>query len=117
MVFTHLPSNLFLILTAFAPTIWVAFGASDPAGPSVADGRADPILLRHGGGPAGGEACRGERYRRASEARVCRRPALVRLAADGIALRLGARSRRYPEGGLRPDAAVAVLGRQAPEEC
>jgi MFS family permease len=26
MVFTHLPSNLFLILTAFAPTIWVAFG-------------------------------------------------------------------------------------------
>nr|WP_244448739.1 MFS transporter [Bosea sp. LC85] len=26
MVFTHLPSNLFLILTAFAPTIWIAFG-------------------------------------------------------------------------------------------
>lgn len=26
MVFTHLPSNLFLILTAFAPTIWMAFG-------------------------------------------------------------------------------------------
>lgn len=26
MVFTHLPSNLFLILTAFAPTVWVAFG-------------------------------------------------------------------------------------------
>jgi MFS family permease len=26
MVFTHLPSSLFLILTAFAPTIWVAFG-------------------------------------------------------------------------------------------
>jgi MFS family permease len=25
MVFTHLPSNLFLILTAFAPTIWTAF--------------------------------------------------------------------------------------------
>ncbi len=26
MVFTHLPSNLFLVLTAFAPTIWIAFG-------------------------------------------------------------------------------------------
>ncbi|MDW6020773.1 MFS transporter [Mesorhizobium sp. BAC0120] len=26
MVFTHLPSNLFLILTAFASTVWVAFG-------------------------------------------------------------------------------------------
>ena len=26
MVFTHLPSSLFLILTAFAPTIWIAFG-------------------------------------------------------------------------------------------
>ena len=26
MVFTHLPANIFLILTAFAPTIWLAFG-------------------------------------------------------------------------------------------
>lgn len=26
MVFTHLPSNLFLVLTAFAPTVWIAFG-------------------------------------------------------------------------------------------
>ena len=26
MVFTHLPANVFLILTAFAPTVWVAFG-------------------------------------------------------------------------------------------
>ena len=26
MVFTHLPSSLFLILTAFAPTVWSAFG-------------------------------------------------------------------------------------------
>jgi inner membrane protein involved in colicin E2 resistance len=26
MVFTHLPSNLFLVLTAFAPTIWIAVG-------------------------------------------------------------------------------------------
>ena len=26
MVFTHLPSNLFLVLTAFAPTVWVALG-------------------------------------------------------------------------------------------
>jgi MFS family permease len=26
MVFTHLPSSLFLILTAFAPTLWTAFG-------------------------------------------------------------------------------------------
>jgi MFS family permease len=25
MVFTHLPSNVFLFLTAFAPTIWIAF--------------------------------------------------------------------------------------------
>ena len=26
MVFTHLPSNLFLVLTAFASTVWIAFG-------------------------------------------------------------------------------------------
>jgi MFS family permease len=26
MVFTHLPSSLFLVLTAFAPTLWMAFG-------------------------------------------------------------------------------------------
>jgi MFS family permease len=26
MVFTHLPSSLFLVLTAFAPTVWSAFG-------------------------------------------------------------------------------------------
>jgi MFS family permease len=26
MVFTHLPSSVFLILTAFAPTVWIAFG-------------------------------------------------------------------------------------------
>jgi MFS family permease len=26
MVFTHLPSSVFLILTAFSPTIWIAFG-------------------------------------------------------------------------------------------
>jgi MFS family permease len=26
MVFTHLPSSLFLILTAFAPNLWIAFG-------------------------------------------------------------------------------------------
>jgi MFS family permease len=26
MVFTHLPSNLFLILTAFASSVWIAFG-------------------------------------------------------------------------------------------
>jgi MFS family permease len=25
MVFTHLPSNLFLVLTAFAPNVWIAF--------------------------------------------------------------------------------------------
>lgn len=25
MVFTHLPANVFLVLTAFAPTVWVAF--------------------------------------------------------------------------------------------
>jgi MFS family permease len=26
MVFTHLPSSVFLVLTAFAPTVWIAFG-------------------------------------------------------------------------------------------
>lgn len=26
MVFTHLPSSVFLVLTAFAPTVWTAFG-------------------------------------------------------------------------------------------
>jgi hypothetical protein len=51
MVFTHLPSNLFLVLTAFAPTIWIAVGLLVLRGVTVPDGRADPLLLRHGGCP------------------------------------------------------------------
>ena len=71
---------------------------ADPPQPAVADGRADPILLRHGGGAAGGEACRRERHRRAPEPCVGSRAAPVRMAADGFAVRLAACPRGNPQG-------------------
>ena len=53
MVFTHIPSSIFLILAAFSPNLYLALGAAAVALGAVADGRADPHLLRHGGGDAG----------------------------------------------------------------
>ena len=52
MVFTHIPSNLCLILAAFAPTLRACAGAAARPRGAVADGRADALVLRHGGGDA-----------------------------------------------------------------
>ena len=62
MVFTHIPSSLCLILAAVAPSLELALGAAAGARGAVADGRADALLLRHGGG----DAARARRPRPAS---------------------------------------------------
>ncbi len=50
MVFTHLPSNVLLVLIPFAPDLATAIGLLLAAQRAVANGRADPDLIRHGGG-------------------------------------------------------------------
>ena len=71
MVFTHLPANIFLMLTAFAPTIEVAFLLLVLNTSALRDGFPDAVVLRHGRGPAGGKAGRSERHRGAAQS--CRR--------------------------------------------
>ena len=113
MVFTHLPSSLFLILTAFAPTIWIAFGLlilrsllSQMDVPT----RSSYVMavVRPEERPAAASVTAVPRSLASA-----RRAAPVRMAADRVAVRLAARARRHPEGGLRPGAAAAVLGHQA----
>ena len=74
MVFTHIPSSLCLILAAFSPNLYLALGAAAGALGAVADGRADPHLLRDGGGDAGGAAGGRERHRGAAQPRLCDQP-------------------------------------------
>ena len=113
MVFTHLPSSLFLILTAFAPTVWVAFGLlilrsllSQMDVPT----RSSYVMavVRPEERPAAASVTAVPR-----SLAVGRRAAPVRMAADRDAVRLAARPRRHHQGGLRSDAAAAVLGHQA----
>ena len=73
MVYTHIPSSICLILAAFAPNLRGARPAAGPLG-AVADGRADPHLLRHGGGDAGRADGGGERDRGAAQPRVVDQP-------------------------------------------
>ena len=80
MVFTHIPSSVFLILAAFSPNLYVALGLVAAALGAVANGRADPHLLRHGGGHAGGTAGRRQRDRRAAQPRVGDQPGDFRRA-------------------------------------
>ena len=80
MVFTHIPSSLCLIAAAFAPNLRrrsrPAFGALG----AVADGRAHPHLLRHGGGDAGRAGGGGERHRGAAQPCLFAEPGLRRRA-------------------------------------
>ena len=48
MVFTHLPANVCLVLVPFAPTLWAAVALLLVRAAPLADGRADPHLVRHG---------------------------------------------------------------------
>ena len=59
MVYTHIPSSIALILAAVAPSVDRSGPAARARG-AVADGCADALLLRHGGGHAGGTGGGGE---------------------------------------------------------
>ena len=85
MVFTHLPSNLLLVLVPLMPTLPLAIGVLLAALLHLADGRADAPVLHHGGGGAGRALGGGRRHRH--------RPHRRRLA--GAAARPG-RSSRCP---------------------
>ena len=54
MVFTHIPSSLCLIARGGRPTSTSRWCCCWSCARAVADGRADPHLLRDGGGDAGG---------------------------------------------------------------
>ena len=74
MVFTHIPSSIFLILAAFSPNLYRGARAAAAAFGAVADGRADPHLLRHGRGDAGRAARGRQRHRRAAQPRIRDQP-------------------------------------------
>ena len=81
MVFTHIPSSLCLIVAAFVPNLTIVPGAAaDPRG-AVADGCADPHLLRDGGGHAAGAPRRRQRDRGAAQPRIRDQPGDRRRAA------------------------------------
>ena len=110
MVFTHLPSNVLLILVPFAPDLDDVHRAAARAQRAVADGRADAKLVRDGGRAARRARGRGERDVGAAQPRVGDQSAPRRLPARHVELRLAAGHRRRAEDRLRP-AAAGVLPR------
>ena len=116
MVFTHLPSSLFLILTAFAPTIWIAFGLlilrsllSQMDVPT----RSSYVMavVRPEERPAAASVTAVPRSLASAVA-----PLLSGWLLTVSPLRLAARPHRHLEGSLRPDAAVAFSAIKPPEE-
>ena len=84
MVFTHIPSSLCLILAAFAPTLYTCAGAAARARRALADGCADAIVLRHGGGHRGRAAGRRKLHVGAAQPRRCRQPGDRRRAVRRV---------------------------------
>ena len=74
MVFTHIPSSVCLILAAIAPSVETGAGAAAGARGAVANGRADPLVLRDGGRDAAGAAGRGQRHLGAAQPGGRRQP-------------------------------------------
>ncbi len=108
MVFTHLPSNLLLILAPFAPSLAGGAGAAAAAQRALQHGRANAHLLRHGGGDAGRARGGGERHRGAAQPRRGGEPDRLGLSPGALLFRLAAHRRRRVEGDLRCATAVAV---------
>ena len=113
MVFTHIPSSIFLILAAFSPNLYLALGLLLLRSALVANGCADPHLLRHGRGDAGGTAGGGQRHRRAAQPRIRHQPGHIRRAADDGVFRPAAGGLRHAQDRLRPRAAVFIPPHQA----
>ena len=94
MVFTHIPSSLFLIAAAFSLADANA-GAVAREKRAIADGRADADCLCDGGGDATRAHRRGEPDRRPAKPGCGDQPhACGRLAGDGMGKRATARLRR-----------------------
>ena len=112
MVFTHIPSSLCLILGSRQPELGDRARAAVGACGAVADGRADPLVLRHGGRDAARTSGAGEHYQRSPQPRSGfksghRRRILCRRLGC-----LAARDLRCPQDPLRLGAALDVPARQ-----
>ena len=94
MVFTHLPANLFLMLLPFAPNLPIAIALLLARGSAAADGRADPDLVRDGGGNAGRAAGGGERNRGSAQPGRGREPVVRRISVRAVVVRLAIDHRR-----------------------
>ena len=80
---------------------------------AVADGRADPHLLRHGRGDAGRAAGGCQRHRRAAQPCIRDQPGDLGRAADDVVYGTTAGGLRHAEDRLRSRAAVLVPPHQA----
>jgi hypothetical protein len=112
MVFTHIPSSIFLILAAFAPNLYVAL-ALLLLRSALSQICADPHLLCHGRGDTGGAADGRQRHRGAAQPCVQHQPGDCRRAADDQLFRVAAGALRRAEDRLRPRAPVLVPPHQA----
>ena len=108
MVFTHIPSSIFLILAAFSPNLYVTLALLLAARGAVANGRADAHLLRHGGGDAGRARSGCEHYRGAAQPRLVAQPGDGRRPLSEPVLRPAAGDLRHAQDRLRCRAAVIV---------
>ena len=113
MVFTHIPSSVFLILAAFSPNLYLALGLLLVARRAVADGRSDPYFLCDGSRDAARAAGGGERHRRAAQSRFLDQPGDCRRAADIGLSRPAAHYLRHAQDRLRCRAVVFVPPYQA----
>ena len=108
MVFTHLPSNVLLMLIPFAPESPTAIGlllARSALSQMDVPTRASYVMAVVS---AGGTAGRGEHHGSAEDLCVGGGFDDLGLSADGVGVRLAAADRRRGEGGLRHSAADPV---------
>jgi hypothetical protein len=115
MVFTHLPSNIFLMLVPFAPK--PSDGDRPVARPQrlVTDGCPDADLLRHGRGDPAGTASSSKPDLRSTKLRVGIEPVARRLSPDPFEFRLAATT-GCPSRSLRVNAGGRGLRRLAPHQ-
>ena len=115
MVFTHLPSNLLLILVPLMPNLTLAIAVLLLALQPEPDGRPDPPVVRDGGGRAGRAIGRRGRHRDRPDDRRGDLAGAVGAARRERRPRLGAvLPRRRPEDRLRPAAVPGVPGGRRP---
>ena len=100
MVFTHLPSNMLLVLVPFAPDLPTAIGLLLARSALSQMDVPTRSFVRHGRGTAGGAAGGCERHGGAQDIRLGCRFVDLGLPADAVELRLAAADRRCDQGHL-----------------